>query len=253
MDLKGKRGLIIGIANHDSIAYGCAKVCSELGASLCITYLNDKAHKYVAPIAQELSAELLLPLDFSDESQLDALFREIDRQWGELDFVIHSVAWSPLEELHGRLIDSSAIGFMQAMDISCHSLIRLAHYAEPRMDQGGAIITMSYQGSEKVVEHYNLMGPVKAALESSVRYLAAELGEKGIRVHALSPGPMKTRAASGISDFGRLLETAEQVSPLHALGTVEDVGNMAAFLVSDRAKRITGNVAYIDAGHHIMM
>lgn len=252
MSLEGRKGLVVGVANDKSIAYGCAKALRELGADLCVTYMNEKSLQYMGPLADKLGAELILPLDVSSAAEMDTLFETLERTWGKLDFVIHSVAWSPLEELHGRLADSSSEGFCKAMDISCHSFIRMAKKAEALMTEGGTLITMSYYGSEKVVDHYNMMGPIKAALESSTRYLAAELGERNIRVHSISPGPMPTRAASGIQQFDQLMDDAIARSPLHKLGTPEDVGNLAAFLVSDMGERLTGNVIYVDAGHHVM-
>ncbi len=252
ISLEGRKGLVVGIANDRSIAYGCAKAVRELGADLCVTYMNEKSLQYMGPLADNLGAELILPLDVTSEAEMDLLFGRIEETWGKLDFVIHSIAWSPLDELHGRLVDSSAEGFCKAIDISCHSFIRMANRAEKLMKDGGTLVTMSYHGSEKVVEHYNMMGPIKAALESSVRYLAAELGEKNIRVHSISPGPMPTRAASGIDQFDALMDDAIERSPLHQLGTPEDVGNLAAFLVSDMGQRLTGNLVHVDAGHHIM-
>ena len=252
--LRDKKGLVVGIANHQSIAYGCARACRAAGAELAVTYLNDKAHGHVAPLAQELEAELLLPLDVRDASQAAALFQAIDQRWGKLDFLIHSIAWSPKEDLHGRLVDSSGHGFTKAMDISCHSFIRLARMAEPLMQKagGGDLVTMSYYGAEKVVENYNLMGPVKAALECSVRYMAAELGPENIRVYAISPGPMETRAAAGIKGFDTLMDSAATRSPLHRLSTTEEVGQLTAFLVSDAATGLSGNVIHVDAGYHVM-
>lgn len=251
MDLSGKKGLIVGVANRHSIAYGCAQVLNALGAEFYLSYLNEKAKPYVEPLAEELGAKLVA-LDVSSQQQMDSVFNELKSEWGEIDFVIHSVAWSPLDELHGRLVDTSAEGFAKAMDISCHSFIRMAKCSEPLMSNGGTLLTMSYYGSEKVVHNYDMMGPIKAALESSVRYLAAELGSKSIRVHGISPGPMLTRAASGITEFDQLMDSAIQQSPLHQLGTPEDVGNLAAFLISDYAKKLTGSIEYVDAGHHIM-
>lgn len=251
-DLKGKKGLVLGIANADSIAYGCAKAYRRAGADLAVTYLNEKARPHVEPLAQELSAEIFEPCDVRESGQLESLFETISRKWGHLDFVLHAIAYAPKEDLHARVVDCSSKGFLQAMDISCHSFIRLARHAEPLMKQGGCLQTVTFYGSERVVEEYNLMGPVKAALESSVRYLAAELGGQGIRVHALSPGPLKTRAASGIQRFDALLERARQRAPEHQLVTIDDIGSLSAFLASDSARRITGNIAYVDAGMHVM-
>ncbi|PJB70615.1 MAG: enoyl-[acyl-carrier-protein] reductase FabI [Alphaproteobacteria bacterium CG_4_9_14_3_um_filter_47_13] len=249
--LEGKKGLVVGIANDESIAWGCARIFHEQGAELAVTYLNDKAKTYVEPLAKKLDAPLCLPLDVTDQNQQQALFDAIKAQWGRLDFLLHSIAFAPKADLQGRVIDSSSSGFVTAMDISCHSLMRLAKAAEPLMPEGGAILTMSYYGAEKVVKNYNIMGPVKAALETSVKYLAVELGVQNIRVNALSTGPVKTRAASGLTDFDRLMEEAAHKAPLHQLVTLEQIGEMAAFLASDKAHQITGQTIYIDAGYNI--
>lgn len=247
-----KKGLVIGIANENSIAWGCAAAFRRFGADLAVTYLNDKAKPYVQPLADQLGAELFLPCDVREEGQLEAVFAAITERWGQLDFVLHSIAFAPREDLHGRLTDSSQDGFAMAMDVSCHSFIRTARLAEPLMKNGGSIFAMSYYGAEKVVEHYNLMGPVKAALEASVRYLAFELGGKGIRVYAVSPGPIKTRAASGIGRFDEILENAAKNTPLQRLVSIEDVGQATAMLATDAAKLITGETIYIDGGLHIL-
>ena len=251
-NLEGKKGLVVGIANSQSIAYGCAKIFHDLGATLALTYLNEKAEHYVRPLAEALESPLILPCDFGIPGQMETVFAAIQREWGELDFVLHSVAYAPLEDLHGKLIDCSHAGFLMAMDISCYSFIRLAKEAEPLMKKGGCLLTVSFYGAEKVIEHYSLMGPVKAALESSVRYMAHDLSPQRIRVHALSPGPIKTRAASGLEHFDDLLEKIKKDIPSHQLISIEDVGNMAAFLVSDAASGLTGNVAYVDGGYHIL-
>ena len=249
--LAGKKGLVVGVANESSIAWGCARAFHSYGAQCAVTYLNDKAERHVAPLAERLQAPIVMPLDVTNAQQQQALFEAIAEQWGKLDFVLHSIAFAPKEDLQGRVVDSSSEGFAQAMDISCHSLLRLAKSAEALMPEGGAILTMSYYGAEKVVTHYNLMGPVKAALEASVRYMAVELGEKNIRVNALSPGPVETRAASGLTDFDKLMEKAAKNAPLHQLVTLEQIGEMAAFLVSDKASQITGQTLYIDAGFNV--
>ena len=233
------RGLIVGLANDQSLAWGCATTLRAAGAELALTYLNDRAKRFVEPLAQQVGAEMLLPLDVTAPDQMDALFDRVASRWGGLDFLLHSIAFAPKEDLHGRVTDSSADGFASAMDVSCHSLIRLAHRAEPLMQNGGAILTMSFYGSEKVVPGYGIMGPVKAALEASVRYLAAELGPSGIRVNALSTGPVRTRAASGLSHFDALMARAAETAPLHQLVTIEQVGEMGAFLLSDRARFVT--------------
>ncbi len=252
VDLRGKRGLVVGIANRHSIAAGCAAAFSRAGARLAATYLNEKAKPFVQEVTDPLGCELLLPCDVREPGQLEAVFERIGKDWGGLDFLLHSIAFAPREDLQGRLTDSSAEGFALAMDVSCHSFIRMARLAEPLMQDDGCLLGVTFYGSERVVEHYNLMGPVKAALESATRYLAAELGPKGIRAHALSPGPIKTRAASGIDRFDRLMEEAAARAPQHHLVDIDDVGNLAAFLVSDAAKRITGTIIPVDGGAHLM-
>jgi len=252
MTLQGKRGLVVGIANADSIAFGCARAFRDAGAELAVTYLNDKAKPYVDPLAEQLQSPIVVPCDVREPGQLEAVFAQIGERWGRLDFLLHSIAFAPKDDLHGRVVDCSQAGFAMAMDVSCHSFIRMAKLAEPLMPDGGCLLTVSFYGSEKVVEDYNLMGPVKAALESSVRYMAAELAPKKIRVHALSPGPLKTRAASGIGHFDELMERTRARAPAHNLVSIEDVGNVAAFLVSDGASALTGNIEYIDAGYHVV-
>ena len=251
-NLDGKKGLVTGIANADSIAYGCAKAFQFLGAELAVTYLNEKAMPYVEPLAKEVGASIFMPLNVSKEGQLEAVFERIEQTWGRLDFLLHSIAYASKDDLHGRLTDCSRDGFLEALDISCHSFIRMARLAEPLMTNGGALFTMSYHGAEKVVEHYNVMGPVKAALECAVRYLAQELGPKGIRVHAISPGPLKTRAASGLKHFDKLLDDAAQKAPAGRLVGIDDVGIATASLATDSAKLITGDTIYIDGGYHIV-
>jgi enoyl-[acyl-carrier protein] reductase I len=252
VSLAGRRGLITGIANKQSIAWGCAKAFRFLGAELAVTYLNERARPHVEPLAQELEASILAPLDLREEGQLEAVYAQIEREWGKLDFVLHSIAFAPRDDLHGRVVDCSKAGFLQAMDISCWSFLRMAKLAEPLMVDGGALFCMSYYGSQRVVEHYNLMGPVKAALESATRYMAAELGPKGIRVHAISPGPLKTRAASGIAEFDELLDRAQEKAPMHRLVSIDDVGLATAYLATDAAKLITGQTLYIDGGYNII-
>lgn len=252
--LEGKKALVIGIANQQSIAYGCALAFRAFGADIAVTYLNDKTKTYTQPLADRLGVDpaLYLPCDVRVEGQLEAVFDTIAKRWGKLDIALHSIAFAPREDLHGRVTDCSREGFLMAMDVSCHSFIRMARLAEPLMKDGGVLLTMSYYGAEKVVEHYNLMGPVKAALEASARYLAAELGPKGIRVHPISPGPIQTRAATGIDRFDELMESAAQRAPARMLVTIEDVGMATAFLATDYAKRITGDTMYIDGGYHIL-
>ncbi|WIW00302.1 enoyl-ACP reductase FabI [Kinneretia aquatilis] len=250
--LKGKRGLVVGVANGDSIAFGCAAKLRAFGAEIALTYLNDKARPHVAPLAEALDARLLMPLDVSQPGQMQAVFEQLRDAWGTLDFVIHSIAFAPREDLHGRVIDCSQAGFLQAMQVSCHSFIEMARYAEPLMNPGGALITMSYHGADKVVDHYNLMGPVKAALQSSVRYLASELAERQVRVFAVSPGPLRTRAASGIDHFDALIDMAVTRAPAHRLVDIAEVGRLVAFLVGGGASGMTGDTLYVDGGLHHM-
>ncbi len=252
LTLQGKKGLVIGIANDQSIAYGCARAFHALGAELGITYYNEKAKRFVEPIAKELDATIFEPLNVLEDGELDALFRKVTKDWGRLDFLLHSIAFAPRDDLHGRVVDCSKEGFLTAMDVSCYSFIRMAKLSEPLMTGGGSLFTMSYFGAQRVVENYNIMGPVKAALEATARYLAAELGPKGIRVHAISPGPLQTRAASGIANFDELLNKAAERAPARSLVGIDDVGIATAYLATDAARLITGNTVYIDGGYHIV-
>jgi enoyl-[acyl-carrier protein] reductase I len=249
--LKGKRGLVVGIANEHSIATGCALACHAAGAELAITYANDKAKRFVDPVVALLDAPIYMPLDVQKNGELEAVFEAITRHWGQLDFVIHSIAFCPKDDLHGPVSQCSKEGFAQAMDVSVHSLIRMTRLAIPLMPNGGSILTMSYYGAEKVVDYYNIMGPVKSALEGTVRYLAAELGPRQIRVNAISPGPLQTRAGSGIDHFDVLLDAARQRAPEKTLVSIADVGNMAVGLISDLSSKVTGNIAYVDGGYHV--
>jgi|SRR3974390_62092 len=248
--LSGKIGLVIGLANEHSIAAGCANAFRKAGADLVLT-CTEKSRRFAAPVAEALKAAML-SLDVEAEGSLESVFEYITKTFGRLDFALHSIAFCPKEDLHGRVTDCSRAGFSLAMDISVHSFIRMAHLAEPLMAGGGSLLTVSYYGAEKVVDHYNVMGPVKSALEGTVRYIAAELGPKGIRVNALSPGPLKTRAASGIDHFDDLIDKAREHAPERRLVTIEDVGAIAAGLVSDFARNVTGTTAYVDAGYHVM-
>jgi len=252
IDLRGKRGLILGIANDRSIAWGCARVMAACGAEVAVTYLDDSAEPHVRPLAESLQCPLILPCDVRVPGQLEAVFDAVRAHWGSLDFVIHSIAYAPRSDLQGRVTDCSAEGFALAMDVSCHSFIRCAKLAEPLMAHGGCLLTVTFYGGEKVVPHYNLMGPVKAALQASVRALAVELGSRRIRVNAVSPGPMGTRAASGLEHFDDLLSNVWERAPQHLLARLDDVGHVAAFLASDAARLVTGNVEYVDAGYHVM-
>lgn len=249
--LQGRKALIVGIANEHSIAWGCARALRQQGADVAVTWLNAKAEPHVRPLAEQLGAGIMGPLDVSVPGETEAFFAQIADLWGRLDTLVHSIAFAPRADLHGRVVDCSAEGFAMAMDISVHSFLRMIRLAEPLMPAGGSCLSVSFFGSSRVVRHYNMMGPVKAALESAVRYAAAELGEKGIRVHALSPGPLATRAASGIDHFDTLLAEAATRAPTHQLATIEDVGAMAAFLASDEARNLTGGVHDIDGGYSI--
>jgi len=250
--LSGRKALVVGIANNSSIAYGCARAFRELGADVAVTYLNDKAKRFVEPLAQEVAAPLFLPLDVSVTGQLEAVFDAVTKTWGRLDILVHSIAFAPKEDLQGGLLQCSAEGFAKAMDVSCHSFVRMARLAAPLMTDGGTMFAMSYYGANKVVPTYSVMGPVKAALEACCRYLAYELGPKGIRVHAISPGPLKTRAASGLKDFDILLTEAAQRAPLGELVDIMDVGFACAYLATPYARRLSGETLYVDGGVNIM-
>ena len=250
--LKDKKALVVGIANEHSIAYGCAKAFREVGAELAVTFLNEKARPHVEPLAQELEAAIFLPLDVAKPGELEAVFEHVERTWGQLDILVHSIAFAPKEDLQGGLLSCSSNGFSVAMDISCHSFIRMARLAAPLMKEGGTMFAMSYHGAQKVVPNYNLMGPVKAALEAVCRYLAYELGPQKIRVHAISPGPLKTRAASGLKDFDRMLNDAVERSPVGELVDIMDVGFACAFLATPYGRRLTGQTMYVDGGASIM-
>src|SRR5258705_814591 len=250
--LEGKKGLIVGIANDQSIAWGCAKAFRALGSELAVTCLNDKAKKYVEPLARELEAPIVMPLDVSTPGEMEAVFQRVAAEWGHLDFLVHSIAFAPKDMLHGRVVDAPREGFLKTMEVSCWSFLRMAHLAEPLMKNGGTLFTMSYYCSQMVVKNYNVMGIAKAALESAVRYIAAELGPKGIRVHAISPGPLATRAASGIPEFDDLLEKAPGKAPSRNLVSIDDVACTPAFLAHDAARLITGEPLYVDGGYHII-
>jgi enoyl-[acyl-carrier protein] reductase I len=250
--LQGRKALVVGVANDSSIAYGCAQAFREVGADVAITYLNEKARPHVEPLAQALDAPIFMPLDVSVPGQLEAVFERIGEAWGRLDVLVHSIAFAPREDLQGGLLNCSADGFAKAMDISCHSFVRMAKLAAPLMTDGGTMFAMSYYGANKVVANYNVMGPVKAALEACCRYLAFELGGQNIRVHAISPGPLKTRAASGLKDFDLLLTQAAQRAPLGELVDIMDVGYTCAFLATPYARRLSGSTLYVDGGVNIV-
>jgi len=250
--LSGKKALIVGIANDQSIAYGCARAFREAGADLAVTWLNEKARPHVEPLARDLAAEITGPLDVAVPGQLEAVFDDVASRWGQLDIMVHSIAFAPMADLRGGLLDCSAEGFAKAMDISCHSFIRMARLAAPLMKEGGTMFAMSYYGANRVVPNYNVMGPVKAALEAACRYLAYELGPRRIRVHAISPGPLKTRAASGLKDFELLLNEAAHKAPLGELVDIMDVGYTCAYLATPFAHRVTGGTVYVDGGASIV-
>ena len=250
--LADRKGLVVGIANESSVAWGCAQAYKERGAELAVTYLNEKAERFVRPLAERIDAPIVMPMNVREPGEMEAVFDRIRDTWGRLDFLLHSIAFAPVQDLHGRVTDCSLDGFLTAMDVSCHSFVRMARLAEPLMVHGGCLATMTYIGSQRVVPNYNMMGPVKAALESCVRYLAAELGPKGIRVHAISPGPIQTRAASGIAEFDHLMKGVMQRTPVTRPVTIEEVGAATAALASDAAGTITGSVIYIDSGFNVM-
>lgn len=252
VSLEGKKGLIFGMANENSIAYGVAKICHAAGADVGVTYLNEKAERFVRPLAEELESSIIMPCNVQNPGELEAVFETIRSQWGRLDFLLHAIAYAPLNDLRGRLTDSTLEGWTIAMDVSVHSFIRMARLSEPLMKKGGCLLTLSYLGGERVIRNYRIMGPVKAALQQTTEYLASELGEKGIRVHTISPGPIMTRAASGLADFEMILKEQYEKAPENYLVTIEDVGFMAAYLASDRAKGMTGNLIYLDSGFNIM-
>ena len=250
--LAGYKALIVGVANENSIAYGCAEAFRAVGAEVAITYLNEKARPHVEPLAKALNAAIFAPLDVSQPGELEALFERIEKEWGKIDILVHSIASAKKEDIKGGLLDCSADGFAMAMDISVHSFIRMAKLAAPLMKDGGTMFAMTYHGARKVVPNYNVMGPVKAALEASCRYLAYELGPKGIRVHSISPGPLNTRAASGLKDFDLLLNEAEARAPVGELVDIMDVGYTCAYLATPYARRLTGETMYVDGGVNIM-
>ncbi|WP_175965628.1 enoyl-ACP reductase FabI [Burkholderia sp. BCC0322] len=250
--LEGKRGIVVGLANEQSIAWGCARAFYAVGAELAVTWQSDRALPYVEPLLEQLKPPIAMPLDVSRTDQMREVFDAIGEQWGGLDFLLHAVAYAPRADLHGRVVDSSPEGFALAMDTSCHSFIRMAKLAEPLMTSGGSLMAMTYIGADRVIDEYGVMGPVKAALEASVRYLAVELGPAGIRVNAVSPGALPTRAASGLPNFDHLLDDTARRAPLRRALDIDDVGALCTFLASDAARAMTGGVHYIDAGMHVL-
>ena len=252
VNLEGKRGLVVGVANEHSIAAGCAHAFRDAGAELALTYLNDVAKPYVIPVAEAVGAPMFLPCDVSKPGELEAVFETVEQTWGKLDFLLHSIAFAPRDDLHTSVVNTSAEGFAMAMDISCHSFLRMAKLARPLMKDGGSLMTVSYFGAERVIEDYNLMGPVKAALEASVRYAAADLAADNIRTFSLSAGPIKTRAASGIGHFDELIDRVRERTPSHQLVSIEQVGRIAAFLASEAATPMSGSVIFADNSFHVM-
>lgn len=250
--LKGKRGLIMGVANDKSIAWGIAEALHSQGAELAFTYQGEALQKRVMPLAAQVGSSLVLPCDVTDEKSIDTLFVEINKQWGKLDFLVHAIAFSDKNELKGRYVDTTLANFLQTMHISCYSLTAITKKAEPLMKEGGSILTLSYHGAERVMPHYNVMGVAKAALEASVKYLAVDLGKNNIRVNAISAGPIKTLAASGIGDFRYILKWNEYNSPLRRNTTLEDVGGAAIYLLSELGKGTTGELLYVDSGYHVV-
>jgi enoyl-[acyl-carrier protein] reductase I len=249
--MAGKKGLVMGVANNRSIAWGIAKAAAAQGAEIALTYQGDALKKRVEPLAGELGSQLVLPCDVTDPASVDALFANLERAWGKLDFLVHAIAFSDKAELDGRYVDTSEQNFTQTMLVSCYSFTALAARAEKLMPAGGSILTLTYYGAEKVMPHYNVMGVAKAALEASVRYLAADLGKNSIRVNAVSAGPIKTLAASGISDFRYILKWNEYNSPLRRTVTIEEVGAAGVYLLSDLSRGVTGEVHHVDAGYHV--
>ena len=249
--LAGKRGLVMGVANNRSIAWGIAKAAAAQGADIALTYQGDALKKRVEPLAAELGSRLVLPCDVTDAASVDAVFEELKRGWGTMDFLVHAIAFSDKSELDGRYVDTTEKNFVQTMLVSCYSLTALAQRAEKLMPAGGSLLTLTYYGAEKVMPHYNVMGVAKAALEASVRYLAADLGKNAIRVNAISAGPIKTLAASGISDFRYILKWNEYNSPLRRTVTIEEVGAAGLYLLSDLSRGVTGEIHHVDAGYHI--
>ncbi|MBY6065698.1 enoyl-ACP reductase FabI [Leisingera aquaemixtae] len=250
--MAGKRGLIMGLANDKSIAWGIAKACADAGAELAFSYQGDALKKRVDPLAEQLGSNIVLPCDVSDEASIDALFAELEAKWGKLDFVVHAIGFSDKNELRGRYVDTSRSNFQMTMDISVFSFTAVANRAEKMMKDGGSLLTLTYYGAEQVMPHYNVMGVAKAALEASVKYLAEDLGKDGIRVNAISAGPIKTLAASGIGDFRYIMKWNEYNSPLRRNVTIDDVGNSALYLLSDLSSGVTGENLHVDAGYHVV-
>ena len=250
--MSGKRGLVMGVANNRSIAWGIAKACADHGAELAFTYQGEALQKRVQPLAESVNSPLVLPCDVTDMESIDKVFSEIEKTWGKLDFVVHAIAYADKEELTGRYVDTSAENFRQSLFISCYSFTAIAQRAEKLMADGGSLLTLTYYGAEKVMPHYNVMGVAKAALEASVRYLAADLGKQAIRVNGISAGPIKTLAASGIGDFRYILKWNEYNAPLRRTVSIEEVGDAGLYLLSDLGRGVTGEIHHVDSGYHIV-
>ena len=250
--MAGKKGLVMGVANHRSIAWGIAKACHEHGAKLAFTFQGEALEKRVRPLAQSIGSDMILPCDVTDKTSIDATFAEIEKQWGGLDFLVHAIAFSNKDELKGRYLDTTPENFQLTMNVSCYSFTAVAQHAVPLMKEGGSLLTLTYYGAERVMPHYNVMGVAKAALEASVRYLAADLGGLNIRVNAISAGPIKTLAASGIGDFNYILKWNELNAPLKRNVSTEEVGNAGLYLLSDLSTGVTGEVMHVDAGYHVV-
>ncbi len=249
--MKNKRGLIMGVANNRSIAWGIAKACHDQGAEIAFTYQGDALKKRVVPLAESVNSDLVLPCDVTDTASMDAVFSTIKEKWGGLDFLVHAIAFSDKNELDGRYVDTTVENFNKTMEISCYSFTAVAKQAEKLMNDGGSLLTLTYYGAEKVMPHYNVMGVAKAALEASVRYLASDLGKQNIRVNAISAGPIKTLAASGISDFRYILKWNEYNSALRRTVTIDEVGGAGLYLLSDLSRGVTGEIHHVDAGYHV--
>ena len=250
--MHGKRGLVMGVANERSIAWGISKTLADHGTSLAFTYQGEALEKRVRPLAESLNSKIVLPCDVTDPASIDSVFSSLEKEWGSLDFVVHAIAYSDKDELKGKYLDTSPENFAMTMNISCYSFTAICQRAVPLMTNGGSLLTLSYQGAERVMPHYNVMGIAKAALETSVKYLAADLGGKNIRVNAISAGPIKTLAASGIGDFRYILKWNEYNSPLRRNTTIEEVGGAGLYLLSDLSAGVTGEVHHVDSGYHVV-
>jgi len=250
--MRGKRGLVLGVANNRSIAWGIAKACHSQGAALAFTYQGDALKKRVEPLAQDVGGLVLGHCDVTEPETMDAVFAAVEHKWGAIDFLVHAIAFSDKDQLQGRYVDTTLDNFSKTMQVSCYSFTALARRAERLMPQGGALLTLTYYGAEKWMPHYNVMGVAKAALEASVRYLAADLGEKNIRVNAISSGPIKTLAAAGIGDFRYILKWNEHNAPLRRSVTIDEVGDTAVYFLSDLSRGVTGEIHHVDAGYHIV-